>query len=171
VDLGIFDGMTPEELRRYVRFLLRHYRLVDSLWFLGVAEKFDQSTAESLNEQVWEKAGAVAAREIVKELGVDEKGLSGFVRALRYFPWTCIIGYDISRTDSEVLIEVPSCPTQEARKRRGLDEYVCKQMHYREFAAFAKSIDERIRVECLFAPPDPHPQDCYCRWRFYLINQ
>ena len=77
-------------------------------------------------------------------------------------------GHRIEQEEDEVILTVPECPPQVARIKRGLREYDCKEMHMSEFVQIAKEVDPRIRIKCEFAPPDPHPDKLFCKWRFYL---
>lgn len=168
MDLKIFERMEAAELRKYIEFLLWHYRVVDGFWFIYATEQFDLPAAERLNERVWEKATGMAAKEILSRFQIQEKGLKGFLKAIKYYPWDPITGYEIQENPDELIISVPSCPPNVARRKRGLGDFSCKKMEQESFESFARVVDENIRVECIFAPPDPHPPEVFCKWRFYL---
>jgi hypothetical protein len=168
VNLALFDRMAAPELRKYLEFLLHHYRVMDSFWYIYITELFGEAAADRINEKVWGKVPALAVRDLLKKFDITARGLEGFVQAMQYWPWHLLVGYEIEPRSGEVIVTVPSCPTQVARLKRGLEEYRCKEMHRVEFESFAGEIDPRIRTECVFAPPDPHPPEMFCQWRFFL---
>lgn len=163
-----FDGMEKEELKRYLDFLFRQYRLVDAFWYIFIDEEQGSDVANHFNERVWERVAGLAARDIVERFGITDRGLDGFVQAQRMFPWSKIVGYQIDQLPDAVYISVPECPTQMARLQRNLGEYACKEMHFREFVSFSREINPAIKVECMHAPLDPHPADRFCRWKFTM---
>jgi len=67
-----------------------------------------------------------------------------------------------------VILYMNQCRVQEARKRKGLADYPCKSAGLVEYTYFARGIDARIHTECLGCPPDQHPDEWYCAWRFTL---
>jgi hypothetical protein len=160
-----------EELQPYIEFMLSQLRKTDSFWFLGVENTIGYDAAIKMNEGIWQTMGKVTAREIREKFSLHEKGLKGLSRFFRYFPWAMISAYEIVEREDEVIVSVPHCPSQEARLKQGLGEYDCKEMHFLFFSSIIQELDKDLKVECLFAPPDPHGANEFCKWRFTVDEE
>ncbi len=158
-------NLDKDQLESLVHSLLWQYRLVDAFWFINIENEHGLHKAEETNAQVWGKVGELSARDIVKRFGITDSGLEGFARAMAYYPWAMMESFELEKRPGEILITSTKCPAQLGRLKHGLGEYACKDMHFQEFAGFAKAIDPRIDIECVFAPPDPHPEGLFCTWR------
>ena len=163
MNIPLFDN---EESQQYIEFMLSQLRKADSFWFLSVESTFSYEAAIKMNEEVWYTMGKVTAREIKQKFSIEEKGLKALARFFRYFPWAMITEYEIEDREDEIIVSVPHCPSQEARLKKGLGEYNCKHMHLSFFASIIQELDRDLKVKCLFAPPDPHTRDLFCKWSF-----
>jgi Family of unknown function (DUF6125) len=157
-----------DELQPYIEFMVDLLRRADGFWFLGVEHSYGYDAAIKINEEVWHRMGKIMTREIKEKFSIEEKGLKALARVLRYSPWSMISGFEIEEKGEEVIVSVPHCSSQEARLKKGVGEYSCKDMHLGEFESIIEEVGRDIRVECLFAPPDPHPKELFCKWRFTM---
>jgi hypothetical protein len=163
-----FSEMGNNEVRNYLDFLLRQYRLTDAYWFLAVEDTFGTEAAVKLNEDVWSRMGCLAAREIQERFPLEGEGVARVLEALSYFPWFVIVEHQVQETADGIRIRVRRCPPQEARLKMGRGEFPCKARHLEEWTSFAEEVDERVQVHCLMAPPDPYPEELFCEWELRL---
>ncbi len=172
--LDRLDTLDRDQLLEYVHALLWQYRLMDAFWFIKAEEVYGLAAAEDLNARVWAKLGDLSARDIVKRFGPFEPGpgqtpIDAFLAAYAYYPWDMLATFDWVRTGpDELTLKMAGCPPQVARLKRDLGEYACKEMHLGEFKGFLSVIHPSLQVECLYAPPDPHPEDHFCSWRVWV---
>lgn len=143
---------------------------LDGLWFTAVEDEFGLEEAVKTDEMVWGRYGEIEARRIIKTLNISGSGLDALAKALNFMMWVHARGMDceieLEREDAAIVFTVTDCRPQKARIRSGRGEFPCKPVGIAYFSKFAKAIDPKIEVECVVCPPDPHPENVWCRWKF-----
>jgi hypothetical protein len=142
----------------------------DGIWFQAVEFSSGMDDAKRCNDTCWAHFSPFEASSIRRLLTLPEHcGLEGLKKALHYRLYAMINDYSIfdEGTDS-IVFQMNQCRVQYSRKRRGLSDYPCKSGGTVEYTYFSKTIDPRIRTSCIGCPPDKHPDEWYCSWRFTI---
>ncbi|HBX52374.1 MAG: cytosolic protein [Bacteroidetes bacterium RIFOXYA12_FULL_35_11] len=144
----------------------------DGVWFQAVEKSYGMNEAKRCNDSCWAQFSPFEAWSIKKFLNLEDKpGIEGLKKAFNYRLYTAINKQSIIEESSESFIfQMNDCRVQSARKRKGLDDYPCKSGGMVEYTTFAEAIDSRIKTECLGCPPDKHPEEWYCAWRFVIAK-
>ncbi len=145
----------------------------DGVWFQAVEAEHEMTPAKLCNDSCWALFSPYEAFRIKQLLGLGpEPGLEGLAAALQMRLYSRINTQSLHwEEDGALRFEMNECRVQAARKRKGLPDYPCKSAGLIEYPFFARAIDLRIETECIGCPPDPHPDDWWCAWRFRLRKE
>lgn len=145
----------------------------DGIWFQAVENSVGMYDAKRCNDTCWARFSPFEAWSIKRFLGLpDEAGIKGLKAALRFRLYARINQQSIiDEGPNSIIFQMNDCRVQSARKRKGLEDYPCKSAGVVEYRTFASTIDPRIKVECVGCPPDEHPEEWWCAWRFYMPDE
>jgi hypothetical protein len=161
------SNLSREDLLKLLEIYAKNWAAHDGCWFLAAEEQYGLDAAMTLDAAAWERFAPIEAERIKTGFGLpDNGGLSALEQALELRMYAFANKQEIIRIGEDVLeLRMVECRVQQARRRKGLQDFPCKQVSVIGFPKFAEAIDPAIEAECLACPPDPVGGD-YCRWRF-----
>ncbi len=162
--------LSREKLLALMDSVSANWLVNDGVWFQAVEFNHGMNDAKRCNDSAWAQFSPFEAWTIKKFLNMPaHPGLEGLKKALGFRVYANINVQSIVDDGPESFIfQMNDCRVQSARKRKGLDDYPCKSAGLVEYTYFARSIDDRIQTECVGCPPDSHPDDWFCAWRFFI---
>jgi hypothetical protein len=162
-------NMEKERLINLIKAMSFSWLAGDGVWFRAVEDNYDMYTSKRCNDTCWTKYSPLEAAMIKSYLQLPQQsGLDGLEQALSFRLYANINEQTIERSGNELILRMVKCLVQQTRRRKRLPDYPCKSAGVAEFPTFAKTIDSRIKTECISCPPDEHPKAWVCAWRFYI---
>jgi hypothetical protein len=174
---GMTDGipdallaLSDEKMGDLLESISLNWLAGDGVWFQAVEFAHGMNDAKRCNDSCWAHFSPFEASAVKRFLGLSEKpGLEGLKAALKFRMYARINEQSIvDEEENSFVFQMNKCRVQAARQRKNLDDYPCKSAGLVEYPSFAQAIDPRIKTECIGCPPDAHPQEWYCAWKFSM---
>jgi hypothetical protein len=164
------NRMDKEQLLKVADELAKNWIASDGVWFQAVEFSHGMNDAKRCNDSTWTRQSPFEAWSVKELLKMEEHpGLEGLAKALQFRMYGRLNRQSIIwESENAFVYQMNDCRVQSARKRQGLDDYPCKSAGLVEYSRFAEAIDSRIKTECIGCPPDEHPEEWFCAWRFSI---
>lgn len=142
----------------------------DGLWFQEVEKACGIDKAIEMDANAWKIFTVIEATRIMERMDIKKGGgILALVEALKYRLYAHInVQETIEITKKRCVFRMNDCRVQSARKRKGLDDFPCKQVGLVEYGEFARAINPKIKTKCIVCPPDDHPEEFWCAWEFVI---
>ena len=162
--------LSGEQHDKLIEGLGINWLAVDGVWFQAVEARRGMNEAKRCNDSCWAWFSPFEAWSVKRFLGLGEApGLEGLRAALNNRLYAQInVQSFTDETENSFVFRMENCRVQAARSAKGLEDYPCKSGGLVEYGRFAQAIDSRIKTECIGCPPDAHPAEWFCAWKFTL---
>ena len=163
-------NMPKEKLTELIEGLGLNWLAGDGVWFQSVETKHGMLDAKRCNDSCWAWFSPFEAWSIKELLNLPQQsGIEGLKKALQMRLYAKInVQSIIDENHNSIIFQMSDCRVQAARKSKGMDDYPCKSAGMVEYTNFAQAIDSRIKTQCIGCPPDDHPKEWFCAWRFSI---
>ncbi|MFX0085002.1 MAG: DUF6125 family protein [Candidatus Hodarchaeota archaeon] len=166
----IIEELNRDDLIKLVRMYAKNWLAHDGCWFLAAEKRHGLEEAIQIDKEGWIRFTVIEAKRIMKEFNIPrQSGLDGLEKALQLRLYASMNIQEIERSTKNVLIfKMKTCRVQEARERKKLPYFPCKEVGIEEYSRFASTIDPRINTKVIACPPDKGERDFHCGWEFTL---
>jgi len=168
--VALLAGLNKEELIRIVVDDAKNWLAHDGLWFQAVEKRYGLDVAIDADIEAWRHFTVIEAKRIMDRLAMGQGGgIPALVECLKHRLYARLNLQDvIEQSDTRVVFRMLDCRVQSARRRKGLDDFPCREVGIVEYSEFARTVDPRISTRCIACPPDRHPDTFWCAWEFTL---
>ncbi len=171
------EALGPEGLAGVLKTVSVNWLAADGVWFQALehavggskGEAAGMAAAKRVNDGCWQVFSPYEASRIKALHPLPDAPLEALKQALEHRLYARINEQEVVEQDERgFTFRMVRCRVQDARKRKGLPDYPCKSGGVVEYTEFARAISPAIKTTCIACPPDDHPEEWYCAWRFEL---
>lgn len=145
---------------------IRNIWRVDGLYFQGIEKAYGVEAATNIDIDTWKILAKIEAKDLKRVLGYKVvNNINDIVLLLRLTSWAL---YQTSKAEiyknETAIFRIINCRVQEARLKKGLGIFPCKQVRFSYLKSFIEELNPEYTVEVESCPPDNKPVDYWCGW-------
>jgi len=164
------ETLEEEKLKELLDIGGRLWLTIDGLWIQSVERELGTQKCLEMYTKIMAQNGAIEARRLGRFLGLPEgKAKIDEVIAARGLFNGGVRSEHKWISDKEVILDLYNCRPQQGRAEKGQPIFPCKEMETAHLGSFTRQLNPKLKVECLFCPPDERPADVpkevSCRWK------